>query len=61
MTRITLDIGHITQQEMLFKMKAAEGRPENDNGHPMTRVILDIGHITQQGVLFKKKAAEGRP
>jgi len=33
MTRVTLDIEHITQQGDLFKMKAAEGRHENDNGH----------------------------
>jgi len=61
MTRVTSDIEHSTQQGVLLKTKAAEGRLQNDSGHVrMTRVTLDIEHSTQQGVLLKIKAAEGR-
>ena len=61
MTRVTWEIEHSIQQGVLLKIKAAEGRLQNDSGRiRMTRVTLDIEHSTQQGVLLKIKAAEGR-
>ena len=33
MTRVILDIRHITQQGVLLKIKAAEGRLQKDRGH----------------------------
>ena len=33
MTRVTLDIEHSTRQGVILKIKAAEGRLQNDSGH----------------------------
>jgi len=33
MTKVTLAIEHGTQQGVILKIKAAEGRPQNDSGH----------------------------